>query len=121
MTEEIEFDTLNSSGFNPDMDIDALFASARSDAPVLEDDNFTKIVTNSLPERPLRRQARGVSFVVLGLFFAFQFFNVGRVVSGLVNLIPESITLSPLHALIGVLSVSIMSFAAWWTVENNRG
>ena len=130
MTDKTEFgnlgDMLGGSGGNDGehLDLDSLFASARSDQPDLRDDNFTKIVSNSLPSKPVRRRSRGISFdvigVAIGLYFAYLFFDVNRVISGLVNLIPESITLSPVHALIAVATVSLMSIAAWWTVENNR-
>ena len=105
-------------------DLDALFSSAREDQPILVDQNFTKVVANSLPSRPVRREKRGLSFdligVTLGLILAYFYFDVSKMLSAAVNLIPETIVLSPVHALIAIGSVTVMSAIAWWTVENSR-
>lgn len=107
------------------LDLDALFSDARRAQPELADENFTKIVANSLPAKPARRrEKKGLSFdligISLGLILAYFYFDVNRLVVNLLNLVPEAITLSPVHAIVAIGSVSVMSIAAWWAVENSR-
>jgi len=105
-------------------ELDALFTNTRQDEPVLFDDNFTKIVANSLPSGPITRRNPGLSFEliggIVGLIFTYFLFDLNSVVVGLLNVIPETVTLSPMHALLALGMVSAMSLFAWWAVENNR-
>ncbi len=107
-----------------DTELDALFSDAREGQPALFDDNFTKVVANSLPTKPIRRRKGGISFdligAMIGLVLAYFLFDVSRVVSGVLSLVPETLTLSPVHILMALGFVSGMSVFAWWAVENSR-
>jgi len=106
------------------LELDALFSKARQDRPVLADENFTKFVVNSLPSKATRRPERGFSFdiigVCLGMILAYFYFDVSQLLSKLINIVPETITLSLMHAIVAIGSVTVMSVAAWWTVEKGR-
>jgi len=122
MKEKIGIDT-NSGDF---LELDALFSNARENAVELElvDDNFTKLVVNSLPAKPARRDRKSLPFdllgMILGLVMAYLYFDVSLLLSDIINLVPETIVLSPMHALAAFASVSVMSLFAWWVVEKGR-
>jgi len=127
MTEntDLNLNELNSPAFDEaGGDLDALFTSAREHQPGLVDENFTKVVVNSLPARAVRRRKAGFSFdligAVIGLVLAYFLFDVRKVVGGVLNLIPETLVLSPVHMLVALAFVSGMSLLAWWVVENGR-
>ena len=107
-----------------DTALESLFSSARGSMPSLQSDNFTKVVLNSLPETPLRRKSASVSFeligVLAGLIAAYFVIDFNALVRGFIAMVPNSITLSPLHMLIALGSISVMSVAAWWAVERGR-
>ena len=114
---------INSDDF---LQLDALFSNARQEelSLGLDDDNFTKIVANSLPTKPVRRARKGLSFdliaMMLGVVVAYFYFDVSSLIAGVVNLVPETIVLSPMHALTALGLVSVMSLLAWWVVEKGR-
>ena len=105
MNNEIE----QHSGTDP---LNDLFASARQMQPNLMDDNFTKLLMNSLPTISLmaRKEStkKGLSFdligAVIGLLMAYLFIDAGALYNSFINLMPESlvISISPL-LLIGVV------------------
>ncbi|MFT5571140.1 MAG: hypothetical protein ACI9FR_000048 [Cryomorphaceae bacterium] len=107
--------------------LDAMFNSLRSSEPVLADDNFTKVVLNSLPAATKRdilgnRGVRSViSFDLLGLFVgvicAYMFVEMRTVLEFVLSVVPESIVLSPLVAVATLSSLVLLSFGAWWSVE----
>ena len=102
----------------------AMFDSMRGSEPALTDDNFTKVVLNSLPAAPkreLRGTRSGISFDLLGLFVgvicAYMFVEMRTVLEFVLSLVPESIVLSPLVAVATLSSLVLFSFGAWWSVE----
>lgn len=108
--------------------LDALFTSARQAQPNLVDDNFTKMLLNSLPKISLvaRKQAtkKGLSFdmigAIIGLLMAYLFIDKTSLLNSFVGLLPETLTISPM-LLIGVLAaVGLSSVIAWWAVEDSR-
>lgn len=107
--------------------LEALFGSARESMPELCADNFTKVVINSLPESPVRRKASGVSFeligVLLGLVVAYFMIDFNSLASGFLSLVaqaPQSVTVAPIHLLVALGSICVMSVGAWWAVEQSR-
>ncbi|GHA15831.1 hypothetical protein GCM10008090_26810 [Arenicella chitinivorans] len=109
------------SGFG---ELDALFNDARNAVPQFEGENFTKQVLNSLPPRVARRRKAGVSIELIGILLGFlaAYFTIdfNSLMSGVVGLIPNSVTLTPLHGLVALAGVTAMSVLAWWLVEKGQ-
>ncbi len=105
----------------------SLFAAARDNQPNLMDDNFTKVLMNSLPSINLvatkANAKKGLSFdligAILGIVVAYFFITGGAGVESLSFSMPDSIVLSPLVAIAAVGAVAISSVVAWWAVEDN--
>ncbi len=118
-------ETLNAAENNS---LDALFASARQSQPNLVDDNFTKMLINSLPKVNLvvRKDTskKGLSFdligAIIGLLMAYLFVDKTSLLSSFVGLIPDSLVISPLVILSVVGAVALSSAIAWWAVEDSR-
>lgn len=121
MNNEIE----QHSGADP---LNALFASARQTQPNLMDDNFTKSLMNSLPTINLmaRKESakKGLSFdligAIVGLLMAYLFIDAGSLYNSFINLMPESLVISPLLLIVSVGAIGLSSSIAWWAVEDNR-
>jgi len=104
-----------------------LFAAARDNQPNLMDDNFTKVLMNSLPSINLvatkANAKKGLSFdligAMLGIVVAYFFITGGAGLDSLSFSMPDSIVLSPLLAIAAVGAVAISSVVAWWAVEDN--
>lgn len=125
--------TINKSEFDAMPDLDALFANTRSLQPNLHDDNFTKVVLNSLPDNNIyainaieqkRVSQRSLSVDVIGglvgLILVFLFMDKGGLMNSILKLLPESITLSPLLFMSAFMSLIFVSIGAWWSIENNK-
>ena len=125
--------TTNNTEFNATADLDALFNSARSTQPNLHNDNFTKVIINSLPDNNIyalnaieqkRISKRGLSmdFIggLIGLILVFLFMDTGGLMQSILKLVPESITLSPLVFIVGFMGLTFASIGAWWSLENNK-
>ena len=105
----------------------SLFAAARDNQPNLMDDNFTKVLMNSLPSINLvatkANAKKGLSFdligAILGIVVAYFFITGGAGLESLSFSMPDSIVLSPLLAIAAVGAVAISSIVAWWAVEDN--
>lgn len=121
------------SEFDAMMDLDSLFAAARETQPGLHDDNFTKVVVNSLPDNNIyasraieqkRVNKRGVSMDLMGglfgLMLLFLFVDVGSLAHSVLKLVPESVTLSPLLLVAAFGALMFTTVGAWWTMENNK-
>ena len=104
----------------------SLFAAARENQPNLMDDNFTKVLMNSLPKISLverKKHARkGLSFdlvgALIGILMACLFLSQSMILDA-ISLDALSITLSPLLILAGFGVVVISGFIAWWAVEDS--
>ena len=121
------------SGLKELTDLDSLFSAARESQPELRDDNFTKILVNSLPrlnpyflnlvERK-RVNKRGLSMDLIGglmgLIFLFLFVDVSGLVQSVLSVIPESVTLSPVLLMSAFGGLMFASVGAWWSLENNK-
>ncbi len=116
----------NGSGSGDDRTLDALFASARTSQPNLADDNFTKVVLNSLPRNPFAQERvnlrKSFSFdmigALLGLLCVYFFVDLASVASALLNVVPESLVISPVHVVGFAAAFMVTAIGAWWTVEN---
>ncbi len=105
----------------------SLFAAARDSQPNLMDDNFTKVLMNSLPSINLvatkASAKKGLSFdligAIMGIVLAYFFITRDSGVESLSFAMPESIVLSPLLAIAAVGAVAISGVVAWWAVEDN--
>lgn len=115
----------------PDLEeLDRLFKTTRESEPALSDDNFTKMVLNSLPadsQRGLlaRNTSRsGISFDLLGLFVgvlcAYMFVEMRTVLEFVLSFVPESLVISPLVLAAALGSTIALSLTAWWTVEHGN-
>lgn len=122
---------MNTEDFNlssAESDLDALFANARSSQPELLDDNFTKVVLNSLLPRSSPQHSvklrKSFSFdlvgALIGLLCAYLFVDQTAVMSSLLALVPESLVISPIHIIGGASAFMLTSVVAWWTYENVR-
>ena len=125
--------TINNSEFDAMADLNALLATTRETQPNLHDDNFTKVVINSLPENNIyaisaieqkRVSKRSLSMDVIGglvgLILVFMFMDRGGLMNSILKLVPESITLSPLLFVAAFVSLIFASIGAWWSIENNK-
>lgn len=118
--------TVDVSGDQQDP-LDQLFGAARTRAPELYDDNFTKMVINSLPTEPQRNllsqraNRSGISFDLLGLFIgvlcAYMFVEMRTVLEFVLSFVPESLVISPMLVGAGLVTTILLSVTAWWTVE----
>ncbi|GAA6137162.1 hypothetical protein NBRC116583_09090 [Arenicella sp. 4NH20-0111] len=123
MSKEI-FETLN---IGPDSqqeqyaDLDALFTQTRAQQPSLIDDNFTKIIVNSLPVRIKRDKSRSTIFdligLLLGLVAAYWFFDLGQFTQSALNWVPESLSLTVANVITALCLVLGFSWLGVWTAE----
>lgn len=117
-------DTTYTANLDP---LDALFASARLAQTNLTNDNFTKMLFNSLPtlKSAVSKNSakKGLSFdlvgAVLGLLMAYLFIDKSSLLTSFVGLIPESLVISPLLITGIVSAVVLSSVLAWWAVEDD--
>lgn len=106
----------------------SLFAAARDSQPNLMDDNFTKVLMNSLPSINLvatkANAKKGLSFdligALLGIALAYFFITRNSSVESFSSAIPDSIVLSPLLMIAAIGAVAVSGVVAWWAVEDNR-
>jgi hypothetical protein len=125
--------TINNSEFDAMADLNALFENTRNTQPNLHDDNFTKVIINSLPDNNFyaanaieqkRVSQRSLSMDTIGglvgLVLVFMFMDMGGLMNSVLKLVPESITLSPLLIVAGFISFTFVSIGAWWSIENNK-
>lgn len=105
------------------LSLDQLFAHAAASEANLTDDNFTKIVLNSLPTKVRRTDYRRyfADFVglTIGLIVAVLVVEPVQLVNEILALIPQSIVISPLNVLTLTAGLSATAVAAWWSVEKN--
>ncbi len=123
MSKEI-FETLN---IGPDSqqeqyaDLDALFTQTRAQQPSLIDDNFTKIIVNTLPVRIKRDKSRSTIFdfigLLLGLVAAYWFFDLGQFTQSALNWVPESLSLTVANVITALCLVLGFSWLGVWTAE----
>ncbi|MFT4630489.1 MAG: hypothetical protein ACI9WC_001925 [Arenicella sp.] len=116
---------MNSSG--SDSLLDQLFASARSDSAYdlgLDDDNFTKLVINSLPAKPSRARAKryypDLIGLMLGLMATLLVVNPTQIINSALSLLPSTISISLTSMLMASLAFSCLAYIAWWSVERSR-
>lgn len=105
-----------------------LFSVAQDSQPEFVDQNFTKMVMNSLPSNPRRgvfaknTNRSGVSFDLLGLFIgvvcAYMFVEMRTVLEFVLRFIPESLVISPLAMMACLACMVVLSLLAWWSVEH---
>jgi hypothetical protein len=107
--------------------IDELFSAARShaiEASKLDDDNFTKIVINSLPENLKRSRSRkyypDLVGLLVGLIAALLVIDPSQIFNTLLGLFPDSISISLTNMLIASFGFSCLAALAWWSVESNQ-
>lgn len=102
-------------------DLDALFSQARDDQPTLSESNFTKVVINSLPSNVSRIERRSLSFdllgMVMGLVAVYFFIEPSQLLSAVLNVVPETLTLSATTLVAGLIGGLALSVGAWWAVE----
>ena len=112
---------VSSKRLNGTEELDALFGQARSVEPEILDSNFTKVVLNSLPARPVRSKKRSLVFdmvgLSLGLVVSYMFFDGFQVLDSALSLVPESLPVTVANigsfflAAIGIVCVG------WWAGE----
>jgi len=119
-------DKIDNTDFGGIADLDALFSQAHEQQPELTDENFTKVVINSLPTQVsrvglLRGQARGLSFdlfgLILGVVAVMLFIKPAQLVGSVLNYVPESVVVSPSSVSFVALALIGLSYGAWWAVE----
>ncbi|MFT7525017.1 MAG: hypothetical protein ACI9LY_000149 [Arenicella sp.] len=117
--------TMSRSG--SDSLLDQLFASARSDSTHdlgLDDDNFTKLVINSLPAKPSRTRAKryypDLIGLVLGLVATLLVINPTQIINSALSLLPSNISISLTSMLMASLAFSCLAYIAWWSVERSQ-
>ena len=101
--------------------LDQLFAEARLQQTELVDDNFTKMVMNRLPTKPLRINKKAflpdAIGLLVGLLVAWRFFEPQIAASKWLSLFPSNIAISSSNMLLVSAALSIAAFVAWWSVE----
>lgn len=107
-----------------DQQLDQLFARAAASEPVLRDDNFTKVVLNSLPAKPKRRNHKryfpDLLGLMIGLLVASLVIEPAQLMQKIMAYVPEVIVISPANVLSLAMGLSALAIVAWWTVERNN-
>lgn len=102
-------------------DLDALFSSARDAEGTWVDENFTKVVINSLPAKPHRTKSRSIAFDLIGLMVgivaAYWFFDLSQLVQNLLAWVPESVSVTVGHVLSLFGGTLVLAWCGWWTAE----
>jgi len=105
--------------------LDALFAQARATEPVLMDENFTKVVLNSLPtninrRRDHRRYYPDFIGLMIGIVAVLMLIEPESLMAKVAALVPSSIVISAPNLIGLTLSLSALALVAWWSVERNN-
>lgn len=127
MNDKTKLNSAN-SGIEGNSDfVTALFQQARMSAPVLSDDNFTKMVINQLPNKPKRQRTKqGATKWLpdsLGLLLGVGIMSIvvgpAELSSVLSALAPSSITLSVTTVSAVAMAFAGLSVLAFWRVEQS--
>ena len=106
---------------NSQQNLDQLFAQARLAQVELVDDNFTKMVMNRIPTKPLRFNKRrflpDAIGLLVGLLVAWRFFEPQIVAAKWLSLFPSNVSISTSNMLLVSAALSLAAFIAWWSVE----
>lgn len=117
-------ETMNNNQLDNFDDLDALFAQVREDEPVLDGENFSKVVVNQLPTKVRRTSPRNVlsDFLALslGLLLAYNWIDFASLYQRFEALLPTSGTINLVSVLMLAASFSLVAAASWWIVERNN-
>lgn len=107
-----------------DEQLEALFARAAAVQPELVDDNFTKVVLNSLPRisrtaKPARQLLTDLIGFVIGLVCMFVVVNPAQLVNKISASLPTSVIISSTNILLLAAVMSGVAMFAWWAVERD--
>ena len=112
---------VSNKGLKGAEELDALFDQARSVEPEILDSNFTKVVLNSLPARPVRSKKRSLVFdlvgLSLGLVVSYMFFDGFQVLDSALSLVPESLPVTVANIGSFFLAVIGITVVGWWAGE----
>lgn len=101
--------------------LEALFRAAGLRASELEDENFTKVVLNRLPTKPLAATKRSWLPDLLGLLVALVamalFIEPASLSAVLAQIVPSSIVLSAGTVLTASMAMAAAAILAFWVVE----
>ena len=112
---------VSNKGLKGAEELDALFDQARSVEPEILDSNFTKVVLNSLPARPVRSKKRSLVFdlvgLSLGLVVSYMFFDGFQVLDSALSLVPESLPVTVANIGSFFLAAIGIACVGWWAGE----
>ena len=107
--------------------LDALFQRARAAEPDLTDDNFTKLVMNSLPKTEMkvsrlrqnkRRYLPDLIGIAFGLIAVYLFVDPVALASTVLSFWPN-VTISPMNMVTAVAALCTAAGSAWWSIERS--
>lgn len=102
-------------------ELDALFARAAASQPNLVDENFTKMVVNSLPaissSKPAKRFLPDLIGFVIGVLCILSLADPRQIIHSIGAALPETIVISPFSVLTIAAAISAGALFAWWSVE----
>lgn len=115
------------SAIDQDDFVAAIFQRAQSQAPVLSDENFTKMVMNQLPSRPKRQRSKRTLLrwlpdslgVLAGLGVMSLVVGPTQISNTLASLAPSAITLSSTSVIAVAAAFACLSVVAFWRVEQS--
>ena len=110
-------------------DLEQLFVQARESEPLFCDPQFTEGVLSGLAAThavpmPLelsskRRGSWLMDIVTAGIGFAAVSYVVDlqQVYAFIINLVPESVVISPMTLIAAMVGMTTVSIASWWAIE----
>ncbi len=107
-----------------DLTLDGLFALARDDQEEYQDNNFTKVVLNSLPRKSHRVGNKwhypNIISLVVGLIVAYFVVEPTQLLNKAIALLPSNISISItlMNMMILFVVSSGLALTAWWSVES---
>lgn len=114
--------------------LETLFDQARSYQPELRDDNFTKVVMNTIgadafvydniakAEKWFSKRALSVDGIALvfGATATYLFADLSQILASFINMIPETVTIDPLSIAAYAGGITLAGITAWWALENSN-
>ena len=105
---------------NTDINIDSLFAELRNTEPCMQDQGFSTRIVVELEQKAelsfFKDALITMLFTLIGCLLSYAFFPVAE----LVELLPNSIHISPMSLLTLGGAVALACSAAYWTLGTDR-
>ncbi len=107
------------------LDLDQLFSRARESEPVLVDHYISAGVLNGLAKatpvelkgKPRSSLLMDVLTAGLGVAAVSYFVDIQQAYAFAISFVPESLVVSPMTLAVAAFSMSALSVASWWVIE----